>query len=193
MAAEILSGIPSSGEYVEKHFGEHFDARLWVKFTDNNCQEWVGCFAKPFYNGLDLVLTEEQNRFGFVVAGGKGYLVDIDKRAIVVELEEQPAIESAVRTESPDYFVAGTYYSIYLLNESGMVKEIRPEQIVDGIYFKSQSGNKAIGELATAENQYNSNVDFEFDLTTFELQLNYRKKEGLIGNIWNRLTNLKNR
>lgn len=193
MGAEILSDIPTSGAYIEKHFGEHFNGRLWVKFTDNDFEEWMGCFARSSYNGLNLVVTDELNRLGFVVAGGHGYLVDIDKRAIIVELEEQPAIESAVRTEQPDYFIAGTYYSIYVLNETGMVKEIRPEQIVDGIYFKSQCGNKAIGELATAENQYDRNVDFEFDLTTFELQLNYRKKEGLIRRIWNQLTNLNGR
>jgi hypothetical protein len=189
MSAEILNAIPTSGQFTERHFGEHFNSQLWVKFTDNNFQEWVGCFSKSYDNALCLALTDENNLTSFVIAGGQGYLIDIDKKEIITELDEQPLIESVIRTTSPNYFIAGTFYSIYILNETGLIKEIRPDKIIDGIYFKSQLDNKAIGDLATAENQYDYNVDFEFDLTTFELQLNYKTKQGLFEKLWNKFTN----
>lgn len=181
MSAEILLASPVSGECLEISFGEHFRSPLWVRFTDNHFQEWAGCFSKAHEKALTLVLTDEGNKTGFVVAGGQGYLLDIAQKKLILQLEDAPVIESAIRTNQPDYFVAGTSHSIYLLNETGLVKEIEPEIIIDGIYFKQQQDSKAIGELATAENQYEENVEFEFDLASFELQLRTKKKKGLWG------------
>jgi hypothetical protein len=171
MPAEILHSSPFSGEYTELHFGTNFNAALWVKFTGHNYQEWVGCFSKSFDSGLSTVLANEISSTAFIVAGGQGYLVHLNTQKLIVQLEDQPLIESAIQTTNPNYFIAGTAYGIYVLDQTGLVKEIRPDRIIDGIYFKSQLGQKAIGELATAENQYDKNVAFEFDLKT--LQLSY--------------------
>ncbi len=178
MKANILDTIPTSGTFPEKHFGDNFNYRLWVKF-DNAIEEWVGCFSRPNNVGLDMVLIDKENSIAFVVAGGQGYLVDLVNKALLVELEEQPLIESAIRTTKPNYFIAGTFYSIYILNDKQLVKEVRPDLIIDGIYFNEQQGNKALGKIATAENQYERQLDFVFDLETFELELgfNYDRKE----------------
>lgn len=189
MTAEILNITPASGQYPERHFGTNFNSALWVKFTDKQFQEWVGCFSKTYDNALNDVLTNEVNSTSFIVAGGLGYLIDINSKELITELDKQPLIESAIQTTNPDYFIAGTFYSIYLLNKTGLIKEVRPDKIIDGIYFKGQIENKAVGELATAENQYENNVEFEFDLTTFELHLKSINKQGLIGKLWNKLTN----
>ena len=187
MSAEILTIAPTSGQFTERHFGEHFNSGLWVKFTDKNFQEWVGCFSKSYDNGLCLVLSNETNWTIFIIAGGHGFLIDINSKKLITELDEQPLIESAISTINLDYFIAGTFYSIYILNQTGLFKEVRPDQIIDGIYFKKQIQNKAIGDLATAENHYENNIDFELDLTTFELHLNYKTRQGLIGKLWNKL------
>ena len=176
MSAEILDITPTSGSYSERHFGDHFNYRLWVKF-DNTTEEWVGCFSRPNNVGLDKVLIDKENLTAFVVAGGQGYLVDIVNKVLLVELEEQPLIESAIITTNPNYFIAGTFYSIYILNNKQLVKEVRPDLIIDGIYFSEQQDNEALGKIATAENQYERNLDFVFDLKTFELGLNYVSKE----------------
>ncbi len=173
MSAEILKIIPTSGEFTESHFGESFNSQLWVKFTDNNFEEWAGCFSMESLSGLSFTLINKENTKSLIVAGGKGYLIDLDEKKLIIALDGNPLIDSAIRTSNPDYFVLGTFYSIYVLNDTGVLKEIRPDTIIDGIYFKKQTGNKAIGELASSENQYKNNVDFEFDLTTFELKINY--------------------
>jgi hypothetical protein len=171
MSAEILTITPLSGEYPEQHFGNHFNSKLWVKFIDNQFDEWVGCFSKPYNSGLSVALTSRENTTGFVVAGGQGYLIDIQERTLIKELDDYPSIESAIATTKPDYFLASTFYSIYLLDNSGMLNEIRPDMIIDGIYFNEQLNNKVIGGLEAAGNQYSKKINFEFDLTTFQLKL----------------------
>jgi hypothetical protein len=188
MSAEILTIPPISGKFQERHFGEHFHAPVWVQFTDNNSEDWVGCFSRPFEGGLCQALTNESNTRAFVIAGGEGYLIDIDTKELITNLEDQPFIESAIHTTNPDYFIAGATYCIYVLNDSGLLKQIKPDSIIDGIYFKNQVEKKAIGELATADNHYERNVDFEFDLTTFELTLTDKGNKWFLNNIWDKLT-----
>jgi hypothetical protein len=180
MSAEILTVTPMSGEFPELHFGNHFNSKLWAKFVDNQFGEWVGCFSKSHASGFSVALTNHDNSKGFVVAGGQGYLIDIQERMIIKELDDQPLIESAIATTKPGYFLAGTFNSIYVLDNTGLLKEIKPDMIIDGIYFKRQINSKAIGDLATAENQYSKNVDFEFDLSTFKLSL---MDSGLLGRL----------
>jgi hypothetical protein len=186
MSGKILNTVPISGEYPEIHFGEHFTHRLWVEFEDNSFLKWISCFPNDFPKILNKVLINNHNNTAFVVSGGVGYLIDINKRELRYKTEEQPLIESAILTENPDYFIAGTIYSVYVLDSEKLVKEVKPNFMVDGIYFKSQRDKKASGDLATAENQYDFNIDFEFDLETFDLTLNkkvIRKQFGLFESI----------
>ena len=170
MTAEILKTIPCSGEFPEKHFGTHFNSRLWVKFTDNDFQDWVGCFSKP-YQIFDTVLTDFKNETAFVVAGGKGYLVDITNRELIYEIAEIPTIESAISTTNPDYFLVGACYTLYVMNKQGLVKTIDPDFITDGIYLIEQNKNVAVGHLFSGMYS-DTNIGFELDLQTFELKLN---------------------
>ena len=140
--------------------------------TDSDFEKWYGCFPSDYPNTLNQALVDEGNDTALIVAGGIGYLIDIKNKILKYKTEEHPLIVSTIRTNSPDYFIAGTFYSVYVFDSRSLIKEINPDFIVDGIYFKSQIGNKAIGELATAENQYDYNMDFEFDLKTFDLKLN---------------------
>ncbi len=187
MSAVIINNTPSSGEFTEKHFGKNFNSTLWVRFIDNEFEEWIACFSKSYDRALSKVLTNENNTTCFVVAGGQGYLIDLKSKVCILELEEHPLIESVIKTLNPDYFIAGTFYSVYILNNYGLYKEVNPEFTVDGIYFKEQIGDKAIGELATAENQYDYNVNFSLNLVTFELNLNMNKGESLVEIIFNRI------
>ena len=179
MTAEILNTTPNSGDFLEKHFGDTFDFRLWVKFTDDNYEEWVGCFSKSYDTALSKIFVDNKNGTSFVVAGGQGYLVDIKNKSLLCQLDEMPLIESAIKTSDPDYFIAGSFYWIYILDTKGQTKILKPDLIVDGIYFTEQKGDKAIGSLATAENQYEKNLDFELDLNSFELTITTKSWTGL--------------
>jgi len=182
--AEILTSTPISGGYPELHFGNNFNSKLWIKFASKESEEWMGCFSKAYEGGLCVALTSEDHTRGFIVAGGRGYLIDIQQRALIRELEDHPLIESAITTTKPNYFLAGTSYSIYVFDDFGLLHEAKPDMMTDGIYFKGQLQNKAIGNLATMENQYSKNIDFEFDLTTFQLRLIDSK---VVDNVWYRV------
>lgn len=174
MSVKVLNNVPASGELEEIHFGEHFTHGLWVEFETNEFEKWVGCFPMENINGCKTGLANRTNRVGFIVAGGLGYLVDIEEKKLILQTNEYPLIESAILTESPDYFIAGTFYSVCVIDNEKIIREVLPDFIIDGIYFSKQVDGKAIGELATAENQYDFNMGFEFDLKTFELTLNQK-------------------
>jgi hypothetical protein len=171
MSAEIIHTTPSSGEYSEVHFGQHFTYRLWVKFIDNNQEEWIGCFPKQYDGGFNAVIADNENNSAFVVAGGKGFLVDLNNKVIILELDDYPSIESVIKTNNPEYYIAGMFYSAYILDSNCLIKTIEPDFTTDGIYFTGQKENKAVGNLAAAMNHYESNYDFELDLTTFQITL----------------------
>jgi hypothetical protein len=86
MSAEILTIIPSSGEFPEIHFGEHFVNPLWIRFVDNDLDNWLGCFPSDYPNVLNKVLVDSTNESAFVVSGGVGYLIDIKNHCCPVKI-----------------------------------------------------------------------------------------------------------
>lgn len=169
MSARILTNTPTSGESPEFYFGEHFRQALWVEFVDNEYEKWIGCFECDYPSGLNEVLFDKENKSAFIISGGIGYLIDIENRKLKYKTEENPLIESVILTTNPDYFIAGTFYCIYVFDNEKLVKEVLADELVDGIYFKRQVDRKAIGDLASIENQFEFNLDFDLDLDTFEL------------------------
>lgn len=180
MSAEILDQTPISGEYPEKHFGQTFNSRLWVKFMDNNFQEWVGCFPRP-YHTFDKVLTDNANETAFVVAGGQGYLVDITTKDLLHELDDIPALESIIHTTNPEYFLIGACYCIYIFDNKKLIKRFDPDFTVDGIFFTGQKDQKAIGHLYSYQFQQDLNVGFAFDLITNEMTIDKKIKIRQLG------------
>jgi len=172
MSAKILTIIPTSGSAPEIYFGEHFRHPIWIEFVNNDSENWFGCFSCDYPSVLNKVLVDKDNKSAFIVSGGIGYLVDINNRILKHKTDDLPLIESLILTNDPDYFIAGTFYSIYVFDTDKLIQVITTNMFIDGIYFKSQIGRKVIGDLASAENQYESKLDFEFDLDTFELTLN---------------------
>ncbi len=177
MSAEILTTIPKSGEYQEKHFGENFNSQLWIKFIDNEDLEWVGCFPKQ-YDTFVKVLTNATNESALIISGGQGFLLDISKKEILYIIDDMPLIESAILTANPEYFLVGACYCIYILNKNGLIKVYDPNFRVDGIHFTEQKEDKAIGYiyLPHSVNQQDIFLGFEFDLFTNELNIDAKIK-----------------
>ncbi len=172
MSVEILKNIPVSGEAEEKHFGEHSSkSTLWVEFIDNESQKWFGCFPCHYPKMLNKVLVDSENETAFVFSGGIGYLININKKTLLTETDSPPLVESAIITSNPQYYLVGTFSSFLIFDQKELIKEVLPYMFVDGIYLKSQIGKKAIGNLDSADNQYEKKLDFELDLNTFELTI----------------------
>ena len=180
MSAEILTKTPTSGDYPEKHFGHNFNSQIWVKFMDNNFQEWVGCFPRP-YQTFDKVLTDNTNETAFIVSGGQGYLIDISTRELIHEMDDIPVLESVIHTTNPDYFLVGASYCIYIFDNKKLIKRYDPDFPVDGIYFTEQKDQNAIGHLYSYQYQQDLNVGFSFDLLTNEMTIDKNVKIRQLG------------
>ena len=173
MKAEILKRKPFLTNVITMNFGEKNKSGLYVKFTDSNNQQWIGRFGKTEEEGLCQVIEDQNGSQCLVIANGKGYLVDVDKQTIMKELDKADHIMSALHTNKPNCFVAGTDNSIFIINEEGALKEILPDFFVDGIAFQKQQENAVSGWLASSINQFENSIPFKIDLSSFNLILNY--------------------
>jgi hypothetical protein len=173
MKAEILKRKPFLHRYSQIDFGEQGKPGLYVKFTDETHKKWIARFAKAESKGLCQVIPGENGSQCLVIANGKGYLVDTEKKIVLTEFEDNNPIVSAVHTKKPDYFVAGTENSIFILNHEGMLKEIVPDFKVENFSLKKQNENSVSGWLESSINQFDNAISFKIDLSSFNLILNY--------------------
>lgn len=183
IAIRILESAPVSGQHPEFSFGERFNSSLWVEFKTSEEEIWYGCFSKMYATGFDIALINNIGSKAFVVAGGQGFLVDTANKTLILTTEEHPPIESAIKTNDPEYFIAGMFYSAYVIDNKSEVKTIAPDFTTDGIFFTGQKDNKAVGLLDSAINQYERKYHFELDLETFQFNL----PQSHSGNFWTRL------
>ncbi len=173
MKAEIIKGKPFFARVSRKNFGDTDKPALYVKFTDKNHTKWMGRFAKEEGNGLCQVIEDSTGSQCMVIANGKGYVVDIEKQTLLKEFGKQDHIISALHTTTPNYFVAGTDNSIFIINQEGTLKEILPDFKVDGFNLAKQQENTVNGWLESSINQFEKAIAFKIDLFSFNLILNY--------------------
>lgn len=138
MKIDFLTIVPESGKYEEIHFGENFFDSLWVEFYISEDNHWLGCFSKSYDNGLNKVIFDEDKNTCCVVAGGKCYLINLETKEIIFETNEHPLSVSLSQSQNPNFFYIGTYHNVMIINEKGLVKEIEPGFMVDGIYLENQ-------------------------------------------------------
>lgn len=185
MTATILDKVPISGQHLEFSFGEKFNHTLWVEFESAEGGSWYGCFSKTGHQGYDKVIVDNLGQTALIIADGHAYVIDAINRKLIFQSEEYPPIQTAIKTNNPEYYLLSSYSEISVIDTNGNVKKINPHFGTDGIFFTSQEGNIALGYAETYENQYERPYDFELDLTTFEIRvINIRQKgfwENLFG------------
>ncbi len=172
MKAEIMKRKPFIAR-IQRNYGEPNKPGLFVKFTDSRHKKWIGRFAKTEEEGLCRVIDNQHSSLCLVIANGKGYLLDIEKQTLLNEFNEGDPIISALHTTNPNYFVAGTGNSIFLIDQEGRLKEILPDFAVEGFNLKSQQENMVSGWLESSINQFENAIFFKVDLSNFNLTLNY--------------------
>jgi hypothetical protein len=173
MNAEIIKRNPSIRRLAQVYFGGKKKSGLYVKFTDKTHKKWIGCFAQSEKMGLCKVITDKNESECLVIANGKGYLVDIERKEIIAELDEKHLIVSAIKTNKPEFFVAGMENNIWLINPEGKIKEIIPDFYVDGFYLNNQQNNSVTGWLESSISQFEDAIEFKIDLSSFNLIVNY--------------------
>ncbi|MEM8918448.1 MAG: hypothetical protein AAGE37_06255 [Pseudomonadota bacterium] len=87
-SATPLDGLPPYGPPAQSFpFAGAFREGYVVEFTSNSGDTWIGNFATYDSNRLSEVRLELGSSAVMIVAGGWGYIVDIDNRRLVRDME----------------------------------------------------------------------------------------------------------
>jgi hypothetical protein len=85
MKFEILSGLPTSGDWPEQFsatgMGTHREGTV-VKFYPDTQPAWVGNFQRGM-TGLSAAIEHPNGTHAIVVANGQGYVVDVANRQMI--------------------------------------------------------------------------------------------------------------
>jgi len=139
---EEINETPVSSEYEEIIFdlpgpwkGQNWN---YCKFTKSDGTEWYGVFREKFESNL-LICDLPEKGIALIVSGGHGYLIDIDRKIKMKDLETEPILDSYVDKISNTFYISRWWDCKYIgidLKEN----EIEIPIDCDGIYFKERQG-----------------------------------------------------
>ncbi len=171
---EKLQGIPLSGEYEEIIFDlpEPWRGQTWnyVKFTMTDGTVWCGEFREKQDSGF---LLSELPDIGIacVVSGGHGYIVDINKKEKIKDLDTEPIIDIYADRDTNTFYIS-SYWDIKLidceLNEIDMPIPIG----CDGIIFNGADGRILNLEIEEIGADMTKNIDYYIDLDERKVKKN---------------------
>ncbi|KLN61001.1 hypothetical protein WH96_11295 [Kiloniella spongiae] len=158
MDATILKNKPMSGEYREHFFNSPKGETTTVLFEDNNYEEYCGIFSGGDIQESKVVVNEG---IAFVLAKGKGYIFDVNKRAIIYHTEHS-YLTDVLSGNTPNVFVASTFTEliVYQNEESWISKRISS----DGINLREVANNILYGQVFN----FFDWVPFTLNLETYE-------------------------
>jgi hypothetical protein len=162
---------PNSGQYPEKHFGEISENCLWVRFTDNEYQDWVGSFQQGWNGFGTFIINLDNQEKVFVVAGGKSYLIDISTRKLLNEQEILDTKSAILNDDQTNiYFTSG--YDLQFLDLDGKVFDLFDNYYFDDIQLVEIKGNKLFAKYWNYQ-RGNDPFHIEVDLQTKEIKDTY--------------------
>jgi hypothetical protein len=85
MHVRLLTTPPISGTLKERRFDASARANAWVRFDDEEGEEWVGVFGSSELSPLYAVVpfTDDGGHTVLVIAGGQGYVVDARSGSLI--------------------------------------------------------------------------------------------------------------
>jgi len=167
MLAEFIDR-PISGQFPEKHFGSIEPFAKWVKFTDNNYQEWAGSFTKGWDGNPTLIINLENERNAFIVVGGIGYFVDIIARKLTNDIEIS-GIKTVIADITNRRIIFSCGYNLQCLDFEGKIFTLFDDYFFDEIEFIKISDNKLYIRYWYYQRDENP-FTFELDLKTYEVK-----------------------
>ena len=173
MSAKIIRRKPKYRLNSDIKYAEGGKNSFLVEFKGKRRQAWIGQFETDGENGLYKVLTYGDEPFGVVIAGGKGYLVNIEKQEIRGITGDKRRIISAINTSDQKYCVAGTKDNIYVIDKEGNIREIIPDFEVEGFYLEKSNSNTVSGMLESNINMFEKEIPFMVDLEKQILHVDY--------------------
>jgi len=170
MNAQILSTIPISGKYCEIVFGSGNDL-LWVLFTSDDNEEWVGKFELGMKSILKTAVYKD-NLTCYVLAGGNLYLINLISRQLEFKFEDD-AVEEFIYLPDLELLAVSNGLSISIFNVNNHKIEWKSTRISwDGILFDSYEDGIIKGRLNDLSEQ-GCNCPFQFNIYDKQIKVKY--------------------
>jgi len=117
---EKLQEIPLSGEYEEIIFDlpEPWRGQTWnyVKFTMTDGTVWCGEFREKQDSGFLLADLPDKG-IACVVSGGHGFIIDIDKKEKIKDLDTEPIIDIYADRDTNTFYISSYWHLHFIDNE----------------------------------------------------------------------------
>ncbi len=115
---EKLQGLPLSGEYEEIIFDlpDEWKQESWnfVKFTKTDGTIWCGEFREKWDQNF-LIADLPNIGIACVVSGRHGYIIDIEKKEKIKDLDIEPIIDIYADMDSNTFYIS-SYWEIKLIS-----------------------------------------------------------------------------
>lgn len=159
---------PTSGQYPEKHFGKVSPNCLWVKFMDNDYEEWVGSFQQYWDGYGTFILYLDKKEKAFVVAGGQSYLIDISTRH-QMNKQEISSTKSAILNDEQTIVYFSDGRGLQFVDMNGNISVLLDIYYFDNIELIEVKGNKLYARYWYYQRDAEPFL-FEIDLQTKEFK-----------------------
>jgi hypothetical protein len=174
---EKLNGPPISGEYEEILFDlpEPWREQVWhyVKFTTEDGLEWVGGFREKDNHNF-LVAELENNGIVCVISGGHAYIVDVERKKKIKDLETDTIIDLTTDPKTDSFYIS-RWSDLKIVDKELNEIDIQVPIDCDGIYFKEIDGRELNLEVEEIGADLIKNRDHYVDLDERKI-----KKRGTI-------------
>ena len=157
MKAQVLAEPTPSGDYRETGF-DAVGTCTWVVFQPPDEEDWIGVFGRG--SNTHNAVAWHGSGEAFVVAGGRGYLIDTRERTLLHKTEWEFFVDVIVGPDPGVFVVADDLY-LYGYDPNG--RRWRTHRISwDGIRNLSLEGYRVKGEAWGLDKWY----DFTLDLSS---------------------------
>ena len=162
MEAEILKKPPISGDYEEHNFSDSGNT-VWVKFFDEEYNEWCGVFSLGWKSESSIIKIAKKPVF-VVVAGGNCYFVNVNTRKIEFKIVSDD-IEAIIYNDESGNVVVSDGLRIGILTNYE-ISWVTERVSLDGISF---TGNEGVWVLGVLNDCTDEGCIFKFNSNTGEV------------------------
>lgn len=167
-----LNNLPTSGQYEEIIFDlpDPWRGQNWhyALFTMTNGQEWCGHFReKESTNFLTAELSDKN--IACIISSGRGYIIDIDKKEKVKDLDSDVIISLASDNISSS-FIISTYWDIHRVDNNFEVIKINLPIQADGINFLEIKDRQLLLDIEEIGADMKHNQDYYLDLNDWTIK-----------------------
>ena len=144
MSVTVLSIPPVSGSVSERWYDAYGNC-TWVRFETLGQSPWVGVFGNGHVSRHSTAILFGKQPLAFVIAGGIGYIVDVNTGQLVHKTEGEMFV-SAISVPDRDFVIACDWTELYGIDPSGEIW-CSERAALDGIVLDRSSSTTLTGRV----------------------------------------------